>query len=313
MSVFASALYAGAVTHRRTGPRPHALRYAMFQMLFDLDELARLDFSLALFSRNRWNLVGFHDRDHGDGRAPLRAYVDETLAGAGIDLDGGPVRLLCMPRILGFVFNPLSIYFCHRKDGALAALLYEVNNTFGERHSYLIPVEGPAEGEIRQSCAKRFFVSPFMDMAMTYDFAITPPGEAIATTVHGRDLDGTLLIAAAFTGERVALTDGALAAALVRFPLLTLKVVAGIHLEALKMLAKGLRLRPRPPPPAAPVSVSRATLLRPEILHGALAVQHADGALDDREQVLDARLGVVGQGRPRQAFEQEPCEIAARL
>jgi DUF1365 family protein len=255
-----TALYVGAVTHQRFAPRRHHLRYAMFQVLFDLDETPALSRRLHLFSHDAFNLVSFHDRDHGDGRPSLRSWVEETLDRAGTPIDGGKVLLLCMPRILGHVFNPLSIYFCHRRDGVLAAMIYEVNNTFGERHSYLIPVSdpaaGPADAPIRQSCAKVFHVSPFMDMAMRYDFQITRPGERLATTVHGKDPSGALLIAAAFSGVRRPVTDASLARVLLTHPFLTLKVVAAIHLEAAKLLLKGLRLRPHPPPPGEPVSVA---------------------------------------------------------
>ena len=253
-----AALYAGAVTHQRFAPRRHRLRYAMFQVLFDLDETPSLARRLQLFSHNAFNVVSFHDRDHGDGReGPLRGWVEETLDRAGMPIAGGRILLLCMPRVLGHVFNPLSIYFCHHRDGALAAMLYEVNNTFGERHSYLIPVSEPACDPIRQSCAKAFHVSPFMDMAMTYDFQITCPGASLATTVHGKDPAGRVMIAAAFTGARRDLTDATLARALLTHPLLTLKVVVAIHLEAVKLLLKGLRLRPHPPAPREPVSVIR--------------------------------------------------------
>ncbi len=253
----ASALYVGVVTHQRLAPTRHRLRYGMFQMLFDLDELPALSRRLRLFSHNRLNLLSFHDRDHGDGGVRLRAWVEATLAAAGQPIEGGRILVLCMPRVFGHVFNPLSVYFCHRRDGALSAMLYEVNNTFGERHSYLIPVAEPsAAGEvISQSCAKAFYVSPFMDMAMTYDFRIALPGETIATTVHGKDPAGALLLAAAFTGARREISDRALAGAMVRYPLLTLKVVAAIHLEAVRLLLKGLRMRRRPPPPAATISV----------------------------------------------------------
>ncbi len=227
----------------------------MFQMLFDLDELPGLSSRLRLFSHNRGNLLSFHDRDHGDGRDGLREWVEQTLDGAGVPIDGGKVLLLCMPRVLGHVFNPISIYFCHRANGELTAMLYEVNNTFGERHSYLIPVAGPTDEAIQQSCDKAFYVSPFMDMAMRYDFRMTRPGETIATTVHGKDPAGALLITAAFSGQRREITDGTLAAALMRYPLLTLKVVAAIHLEAAKLVLKGLRLRRRPPAPREAVSV----------------------------------------------------------
>ncbi len=251
-----SAIYAGLVTHERFAPKRHRLRYRMFQLLLDLDEAADLATRLKLFSYNRLNVFSHHDHDHGDGRAgPLRAYVEENLAAAGIDIAGGRIQLLCMPRLFGHVFNPLSIYYCHRADGALAAMLYEVNNTFGERHSYLIKAD-PADGAaIRQTCAKAFHVSPFMGLEMRYDFQVTHPGETIATTIHGSDAEDRLLIAAAFSGRREALTDRALARALIGFPLLTFTVVAAIHWEALKLWLKGVPLKPKPPAPLRPITV----------------------------------------------------------
>lgn len=260
MNRFTSALYRGMVVHERFRPRRHRLRYPMFQMLLDLDEAPALARQLKWFSHNRFNLFSFYDQDHGVGdRTPLRDYVARVLASAGLDLGAGKVTLLCMPRILGHVFNPLSLYFCHAADGALAAMIYEVNNTFGQRHSYLIPVGAVAtEGEIHQSCAKAFYVSPFMDMAMNYDFEIKPPGSLVATTVHGRGPDGALIIAAAFSGTRTPLTDAALLRALLDYRLLTLKVVAAIHWEALKLIFKGLRLKPRPPAPAQAVTIAGA-------------------------------------------------------
>ena len=254
MTTVASALYAGQVTHQRFAPRSHRLTYRLFQMLFDLDELPALAHDLKLFSRNRFNLFSFYDRDHGDGRQSLRTYVDEVLLTAGIDIEGGPIRLLCMPRMLGHVFNPLSIYYCHRPDGAVAAVLYEVNNTFGQRHSYLIPAAADADGMLDQACDKRFYVSPFMDLEMAYDFRLTTPGERLSTTIHGADSAGTRLITAVFIGRRQRLDDRALAQAFFAYPLMTLKVVAAIHWEAAKLFAKGVRLRSRPAAPAAAVT-----------------------------------------------------------
>ncbi len=139
----ASCLYVGEVVHQRVRPSRHRLRYRVFSALLDLDELPQLDRRLRLFGHNRLNIFSFLDRDHGDGTgAPLRPWVEHHLERAGIELAGGAIRLLCYPRLFGYVFNPLSVYFCHRADGALAAMIYEVNNTFGERHSYLIPVDG---------------------------------------------------------------------------------------------------------------------------------------------------------------------------
>jgi DUF1365 family protein len=250
----ASCLYAGTVMHRRIKPRAHKLKYRVFWMLFDLDELPHLPRRLRLFSREGFNLFGFYNRDHGDGSArPLRAQAEEHLAAAGIDLDGGPIRLLCMPRILGFVFNPISVYYCHRRDGALAALLYEVHNTFGQRHSYLIAVAGDGRQPLEQRCEKDFYVSPFMDMDIRYRFRVQPPGARVTLAIEGSDAQGPVIVAS-LAGEREALTDAALLRAFVLFPLMTLKVVAGIHWEAAKLWLKGLRLRPRPPAPE-PVTI----------------------------------------------------------
>ena len=245
-----SALYAGSVSHQRFAPTPHHLRYSIFQMLLDLDEAPALARRLRLFSLNRFNVFSHHDRDHGEGRSgALRAWVEDTLDGAGIPIDGGRIQLLCMPRLFGHVFNPISIYYCHRPGGALAAMLYEVNNTFGERHCYLIEVDRQAQGVIRQSCAKAFHVSPFMDMAMTYAFELTVPGETIRTTVRGDDPSGAPIITANFVGRRRALTDRALLGVLVGFPLQSIKVVVAIRFEALRLWLKGVKPRPQPPPP----------------------------------------------------------------
>lgn len=251
-----SALYAGAVVHARLRPVRHRLRYRMLNILLDLDELPALDRRLALFAYNRRALFSFHDADHGDGSAtPLRLQVEAVLRGAGIDPGGGHIRVLCMPRVLGMVFNPITVYFCHGADGAPQAMLYEVNNTFGQRHSYLIPVDGPVRGALRQRCDKRFHVSPFMDMDLSYAFRVTMPDESISLGVDVHDKAGTLLFAA-FTGRRRPLTDGRLLGAFLAHPLLAGRVLGGIHWEALKLWWKGMRLRPRPAPPAAPITIS---------------------------------------------------------
>jgi uncharacterized protein len=254
-----SALYAGTVVHQRVRPKRHRLRYRMAQGLFDLDELDAVAGRLKFLSRNRFNLFAFRDRDYGDGsQTPLHEQVEAHLRGAGLEPDGGPIRLLAMPRVLGHVFNPIAIWFCHRSDGSLLAIIYEVTNTLKQRHSYLIPVTGGADGEetIRQSCAKTLYVSPFMDMDMAYDFAIRPPGEIVQVVVNGRDGEGPL-ISASFLGERRALTDGGLLRIFFTIPLVTLKTVAGIHWEALKLWLKGVRIRRAPEPPEAKVTVGR--------------------------------------------------------
>jgi DUF1365 family protein len=246
-----SALYAGTVVHQRFKPRQHRLRYRLAQILLDLDAMP----SLRLFSHNRFNFVSFYDRDHLDGSATaLRGQVEQALVAAGLQPDGGAIRLLCMPRIFGHAFNPISVFFCHRRDGSLMALLYEVNNTFGQRHSYLIPVVGPDEGTINQHCDKAFYVSPFMRMDMTYAFHVVPPGETTAVVVHGDDSAGRV-ITASFTGQRQALSDASLIRMLLRHGLLGLKVLSAIHWEAAKLWLKGLRIQPRPLPPDRPITI----------------------------------------------------------
>lgn len=244
----ASALYRGAVAHRRFRPKVHRLRYRVFWLLLDLAELDDLNRRLRLFSRNRFNLLSFHDRDHGDGsRTPLRAQIEARLGAVGVDLEGGAIRLLTMPRMLGFVFNPISLYYCHRPDGALAAVVYEVTSTFGLRHVYVAPVraEDQAAGAIRQQAAKALYVSPFMGMDMRYLFRGRAPGAGLGLTIEGRDADG-VLITATLAGQRRALSDRHALAAAIEFPLLTLKVVAAIHWEALKLWVKGVPLTRQP-------------------------------------------------------------------
>jgi len=263
VTALASALYAGEVVHQRFTPRAHRLRYRMFQMLMDLDEGPALHRRLRLFSFNRFNVFSFHERDHGDGRSgPLRGWVVETLERAGIAIGAGRVDLLCMPRILGHVFNPISIYYCHAADGRLAAMLYEVNSTFGERHSYLIPApaDEPAPTDVVQSCDKVLHVSPFMDMDMTYDFRVSWPRHTVSTAIQGNGPDGRAIIYTRFFGKRRPLTDEALLQTFFQFPLLTLKVVLAIHWEAVKLLLKGLRLRPKPPAPDRAVSATHLSL-----------------------------------------------------
>jgi uncharacterized protein len=249
-----STLYAGSVMHRRVRPRAHRLRYRVFWTLLDLDEIESLPRHLRLFSHNRFNAVSFFDKDHGDGSGrPLRTQVEEQLKLVGVE-SGGAIKLLCMPRVFGYGFNPLSIYFCYQTDGALAAILYEVHNTFRQRHWYLIRVDRVAGPVVDQRCNKLFYVSPFMDMDMSYTFRVALPDERIALAIRAADKDGLLLVAA-LSGNRRPLTDGALLRLLAIYPLLTLKVMGAIHWHALRLLLKGMRLRARPNPPNVPVTV----------------------------------------------------------
>ena len=169
-----TALYTGLVTHERLRPARHRLSYRVFMGLFDLDELPKL--KRWSFGHNRVALVSFHDKDHGDGSGrPLRPQIEQKLREANISHDGGPIRVLCMPRILNYVFNPLSVFFCYACDGRLVATVHQVNNTFGERHFYTLPAHEHV-GRIEQTCDKTFRVSPFLELDMRYRFSLQLPG-----------------------------------------------------------------------------------------------------------------------------------------
>jgi len=259
----ASALYVGSVMHQRLRPVRHRLRYRMFSLLVDLDELPALARRMRLFSLNRFNLFSLHERDYGDiaGRADgggLRAYVDRRLGDASLPA-AAAVRLLTMPRILGYAFNPLSVYFCAGADGTLQALIYEVNNTFGERHSYLIAVDARQREEARivQRCSKEFRVSPFLSLDLDYVFRIDPPSPeraVLSVGVVANDRVGAL-VNARFDAERRRLDDAALARVFFSHPLLTLKVIAAIHWEALRLVLKGLRPQAKSPASSCPVTL----------------------------------------------------------
>jgi uncharacterized protein len=264
MSALTTSLYVGAVTHRRLQPKKHALRYRTYALLVDVDELPGVDRALKFFSHNRFNIFSLYDRDYGAGDgSPLREQVERCMQTAGIAPDGGAIRLLTMPRILGYAFNPLSVYFCYARDGALRAILYEVNNTFGQRHSYFLPVAGESE-IVHQRCEKQFYVSPFMGMKTIYDFVVRLPGEKLSITVIERDRTGVLLTATQ-AQSRVPLSDAALARVFFTHPLLTLKVIAGIHIEAAILWAKGLQLHKRPPAPERTVTLQRTGAFAPPV------------------------------------------------
>jgi hypothetical protein len=252
-----SALYVGRVRHHRFRPKPHSLAYRVFWMLLDLDEIDRLAATLTLFSRNRFNLYAFRDADYGDrSGAPLRPQIEAALTDAGIAHDGGPIRLLTMPRILGYAFNPISTYFCYRRDGCICATVYEVHNTFGEIHSYVVPADA-AGAPLLQEARKLFHVSPFMGLAMRYSFQVVPPEARVSIAIDGHDAAGRLIVAT-MSGKRAELSNAALLRLLATHPLLTLKVTAAIHWHALRLLAKRIPWRPHPEPPERPFSPGSA-------------------------------------------------------
>ncbi len=245
----ASGLYVGQVAHRRPGK--HRLRYPVFMLALDLDELSTLDRRLKLFAHNRVALLSVHDRDHGERTgAPIRAQIEAKLRGAGLDCEGGRIVLLTMPRVFNYAFNPLSVYFCYNPAGVLAALVHEVSNTFGERHFYVLAPAFGDDGAVAQACDKDFFVSPFLEMNLRYEFTVAPPGEHVSVAMvvrRGREA----ALTASFTGARRSLDDPNLLRAWACNPLMTFAVVAGIHWEALKMWAKGVRFLGRTPPAPA--------------------------------------------------------------
>lgn len=249
-----SALYEGVVVHKRMRPVQHALRYHVFSLLLDCDELDQLDRRLRLFSYNRFNVLSLHDRDHGDGSA-LRGYLRRVAAHSGQEIDR--FLMLCYPRVLGYGFNPVTVYFGLAADGRLKLVIYEVNNTFGERKSYVIPVpEDDATGIVSQGCCKSFYVSPFNAVDGRYKFHLTPLGDEVTIGVALENDQGPVL-KAYFRGSRSILSDASLLGALLRTGWLSVKVVAAIHFEALKLWLKGLRFQQRPPAPSAAIDFVR--------------------------------------------------------
>ncbi len=241
----ASTIYEGWVMHRRLRPRHHRFKYSVFALLLDLDELPALDRNLRLFKFNRFGLFSFHDRDHGPAGAEeprdLRCWLDSLLAEAGVVAKGAR-RVLCYPRIMGYVFNPLSVWFCHDEDARLKAIIYEVHNTYEERHAYVLPV-GEETRLVRHGCPKNFYVSPFLSRDCRYQFRVRPPGDDIAVSIHEEEA-GHPILNASFAGERRPLNDGMLLKMLLAYPLMTLKVVIAIHFEAVRLMLKGVRRHP---------------------------------------------------------------------
>ncbi|EJJ29982.1 DUF1365 domain-containing protein [Rhizobium sp. CF142] len=255
----AAVVYVGNVMHQRMKPFGHRFQYRVFSLSIDLDRLEEANGQSALFSVNRSNLVSFHEEDHAaDGK--LRSHADRLLAGACVERPA-KILLVCYPRIFGYVFNPLSVYYAYDDRDALIALIYEVRNTFGERHSYVCPVEENEifESGLRQTCDKLFYVSPFIGIGMRYHFRMLPPGQEIRWRILETDAEGPLL-AATFAGRKRSLTGRTLGYLLAAIPFLTIKIMAGIHWEALKLWLKGAIYVRRPPPPP-PVSVKSASRL----------------------------------------------------
>lgn len=250
-----ASLYTGMITHHRLSPPAIRFRYRLFQLYLDLDRIDLDLDGLRLLSHNRFNLFSFHDRDHGprDG-SPLRPWIDRILADAGIDLPGGRVQLLCMPRVLGYGFNPLSTWYCRHRDNRLRAVLCEVRNTFGEWHGYLLHDHGrPLAEPVRAEAVKRFHVSPFFPVRGVYRFRLSDPGEHLGIGIRLHQ-DGALCLSAAQSARRQPLTDRVLAGVALRFPLAGLKVISAIHRQALTLWLRGARHHSKPAPPRQEIS-----------------------------------------------------------
>lgn len=238
-----SRLYAGQVFHCRRRPKVHRLRYSVFSMLLDLDEIDQLDKQLWLFSRNRFNLFSFHDKDFGDQKGEsLKAHVLRNLQAGGIQQHPQRILLSCYPRMLGYAFNPLSLYYCLDDQGCCFAIVHEVHNTFGERHCYVLPVTldgGESPQWIRQQTDKELFVSPFADMSMHYDFRLNLPAERQVVVIRVSDEQG-LVITASYVAHRKRISACRLLGYFLSYPLMGIKVIVGIHWEAFVLWCKGV-------------------------------------------------------------------------
>ena len=239
-------IYEGTVVHMRLRPRVHRLSYAVFSLLIDVDRVAETLSRCRLISHNRFNVFSLYDRDHGhrDG-ASLSEHARRLFSAGGIEVGKGRIWLLAYPRILGAVFNPLSVFYAVDISGKLLGLIYEVKNTFGEQRSYVVHAGEASAGVYAQRCAKELYVSPFAPVEGRYGFRVTAPDQNMLLGVQFYDNAGAL-IRTHFKATATALDDRTLRSLLWRYPLLTLKIVGGIHYEALKLWLKGVPLVQRP-------------------------------------------------------------------
>lgn len=242
----------GITTHVRYEPFKRRFAYPLAQILIDIDRVAEAAHGCRLLGHNRFNLFSFHDCDHGDrSGAALRPWVETRFAEAHVALDGGRIDLLCFPRVLGYVFNPLSVFFGYGPEGELRGVIYEVNNTFGETHAYVARVNADAAPHIAE---KRFHVSPFMGVEGDYRFTLQAPADTFKLGIENL-VAGKRTHLATIDARRAVLNDDWILRTFARLPFSTLQVVFGIHWQALKLWLRGATYHRKPAPP-----VDRATL-----------------------------------------------------
>lgn len=241
MNPLPPSLFFGRVGHARLHPRRHSLRYRMFSLLIDVDRSAERTGLPALFSIDRFNLVSFHAKDHGARDGNLRRWVTEQMRPHIGDEPLGRIQLLSAPRVLGMIFNPISVYFCHRLNGELCGVIFDVSNFHSGRCAYTFPIEDPEAGVFRFRCPKAFFVSPFNPVAGDYAFRLRRTGDAYHLGIQ-LWRDGQCVMNATHKADRRPLDDRNLAAANFIHPFNTIQIVGAILFEALKLRLKGLQL-----------------------------------------------------------------------
>ena len=241
MNSLSSCIYSGLTTHKRFKPKKHFFTYKTFSLLIDLKEIEYLEKKIKFFSYNKFNILSFYNIDHGprDGSS-LNNWTKKILSKAKINIVGGKIKLLCFPRFFGYVFNPLSIFYCYDKKSKLKAVLYEVKNTFNEQHTYVFRSKS-SSNIILHKCQKKFYVSPFIAMKTFYNFRLSIPKNNISVLIKQSDVSGLLLIAHQ-AGKRIKLNSYNLLVQFLKHPLMSFKVIAAIHFEAFRLWIKGIKL-----------------------------------------------------------------------
>ena len=235
-----SKIYTGKVIHKRFKPKEHYFKYNVFSLLIDLNELEEINKYIKFFSYNKFNIISFYDKDHGDrDGSSIKLWVKKNLRNIGIMTEDISIKLLCYPRIFGYVFNHLSTYFIYNKNSELISIFYEVKNTFGEQHTYIFKAQD--EKTVQNKCKKKFYVSPFIEMDCEYHFKTLNPREQLSVVINQNDKDGKLLFASQ-DGISKDFNNKNLILSYLTHPLMTFKIIGAIHYEAFKLWAKRIKL-----------------------------------------------------------------------